>query len=80
VIFHWFDHGKAGRFSTVLQLGNGDKSFSQRLCHHSLSFCGTANLIGGSPLRMTDDAGGDEDPIAQAANGHRFLPSQFAFE
>ena len=29
---------------------------------------------------MTDDSGRDEEPIAQAANGHRFLPSQFALE
>src|SRR2546428_14119930 len=31
-------------------------------------------------LRLTDDSGGNEDPIAEAANGHRLLPSQFAFE
>src|SRR5436190_3602845 len=38
-------HGKAGRFSTALQLGKGDKSLSQSRCHQSLSLGGTANLI-----------------------------------
>lgn len=45
VVFPLNGHGKAGRFSTALQLGNGDESFSQSLRHQSLSFCGTANFI-----------------------------------
>ncbi len=36
---------KAGRFSTALQLGNGDRIFSQRRDHQSRSRCGTASLI-----------------------------------
>ena len=29
---------------------------------------------------MTDDSCGNEQPIAQAADGHRLLPPQLAFE
>src|SRR6267142_2712123 len=32
------------------------------------------------PLAVTDHPGGDEHPISQAADRHRFLPSEFALE
>lgn len=46
-----FFHAKAIRFSTALQLGNGERIFSQSRFHLSRSRSGTANLIVGWPER-----------------------------